>query len=264
MTQPSVGWRSGLPLLLLALVACANNPNGAGDRPPTPEQAELDRRAQVRLELASAYFGRGQIDTALANIQEALQIKPGASNAYSLRGLILASQGDARQAEESFRRAEQLDPQDGDAAHNYGWFLCQSGRHAEAMVEFQRALALPKYRDSARTTMTMGICQARAGQLADAERLLMKAYELDPSSPITAVNLAEVLYRRGEFERARFYIRRVNTVAEFVSAPSLWLAARVENRLSNRSGVREFGEQLRSRFPDSPETLLLDRGRFDD
>ncbi len=72
---------------------------------------------------------------------------------------------------------------------------------------------MPQYRGAARTLLAQGVCQAHAGQLADAEASLARSYELDPTSPFTATNLAEVLYRRGDYERARFYIRRVNAHA---------------------------------------------------
>jgi len=55
---------------------------------------------------------------------------------------------------------------------------------------------------------------------------LSRSYELEPANPTTAVNLSEVLYKRGEYERARFYIRRVNTKEELASAQTLWLAVR--------------------------------------
>ena len=67
-------------------------------------------------------------------------------------------------------------------------------------------------RDVARTTMVVGLCQARDNRWQDAERSLSKAFELDPSNPTIAYNLSEVLYRRGDMERARFYLRRVNAL----------------------------------------------------
>jgi type IV pilus assembly protein PilF len=78
------------------------------------------------------------------------------------------------------------------------------------------------------------------------------------------LNLADVLYKRGEFERARFYIRRVNQREEISNAQTLWLALRIENRMGNRSGVDDYGRQLRNRFPQASETLAYERGRFDD
>ena len=78
------------------------------------------------------------------------------------------------------------------------------------------------------------------------------------------MNLAEVLYRKGDYERARFYIRRVNAQPDISSAQTLWLATRIERRAGNLQGARELGTQLRNRFPQSREAAALERGQFDD
>jgi type IV pilus assembly protein PilF len=228
------------------------------------DQTDNDRRARVRLELASAYFGRGQMDVALDEVKQALAAKPDMAEGYDLRGLIYGAMGENRLADDNFQRALQFNPRDGDAMHNYGWFLCQQRRFAEAEKLFEAAVALPQYRDGVRSLLAQGVCQARAGRLMQAEGSLQRAYELDPSNPTTAVNLSEVLYLRSEFERARFYIRRVNTRQDLSNAQTLWLAARIENRLGNRAGVEDFGRQLRNRFPQAPQTLALERGKFDE
>ena len=112
--------------------------------------------------------------------------------------------------------------------------------------------------------LTRGVCQARAGQWAEAERTLSKAYELDPGNPTTAVNLSQVLYKNGEYERALFYIRRVNTKDELVSAQTLWLSAQIERKLGQEDQVQDMGAQLHKRFPNAQETLLFDKGKFDE
>jgi type IV pilus assembly protein PilF len=218
----------------------------------------------VRMELAGLYFGRGQFSTALDEIKQALAARPDLPDAFSLRGLVYSAMGETRLAEESFQRALQLVPSDGGTMHNYAWFLCQQGRYAESEAQFNKALAQPQYRDIVRTYLAQGVCQARAGRWAEAERTLSRSYELDPANPATAFNLAEVLLRRGELERARFYVRRINAVADQSSAQSLWLAARIERRLGNIDAMQDHGRQLRDRFPQAPETLLYERGRFDD
>jgi type IV pilus assembly protein PilF len=258
-------------VLLAALWGCTTTttttsspPTAESSRPVTPEQVDPDRRARVRMELASGYYARGQLETALEEIKLALAAKPDLPDAYNLRGLIYQSQGDDRLAEENFKRALQLTPNDPNVMHNYGWFLCQRNRLNEAQAQFQQAIATPRYPGISRSLMTQGICYTRAGSWAEAERSLMRAYEIDPSNPVTAVNLADVLYRRGEYERARFYIGRVNGVQELSNAQTLWLAVRIENKAGNTRGVRDVGRQLRNRFPNAPETQLLERGRFDD
>lgn len=226
--------------------------------------SDLERRARVRLELASAYFARGQLPTALDEVKLALAAKPDLHEGFNLRGLVYASMGETALADQSFQRALQLAPRDGDVLHNYGWFLCQQGRFEPAERLFQQAMALPQYPSMARTMFALGVCQARAGRWQDAERALSRAYELDPSSPVTAYNLAEVLLRRGELERARFYVGRINAVREQSNAQSLWLAARIEHRAGDRAAAQQFGRQLRDRFPQSPEALQFERGRFDE
>jgi type IV pilus assembly protein PilF len=234
------------------------------ERVTESDQTDADRRSRTRMELASGYYARGQLDVALDEVKLALQIKPDLPEAYNLRGLIYQSQGEDRLAEENFKRALQLNPRDADTMHNYGWFLCQSRRMPEAFAQFQQAIATPRYPGAPRSLMALGVCQARTGAYAEAERSLTRSYELDASSPVTAFNLADVLYRRGEYDRARFYIGRVNAVPEYSNAQTLWLAARVENKMGNQRGARDYGRQLRNRFPQAPETLAFERGRYDD
>ena len=100
--------------------------------------------------------------------------------------------------------------------------------------------------------------------MAEAERSLAKAFEYDPASPAVAVNLAEVLYRNRQYERAQFYIKRVNAQPEYSNAQSLWLALRIERRLGNTRLMDELIQNLRRKYPDSPERQALDDGRFDE
>ena len=263
--------RAVLTLVLSALLAaCAAPPqpvvpaNETRDRVTASDEPEAQKRARARMELATAYFSRGQMTTALDQVKLAIIADPLYGEAFNLRGLIYGNLGDNVLAEESFKRALQLNPRDADTMHNLAWFLCQQRRYPESNALFVQALATPQYRGVARTLLAQGVCEAHAGHLAESEALLSRAYELDPTNPFAATNLAEVLYRRGEYERARFYIRRVNTQVDVVNAQTLWLAARIENKLGNAQGTAALGGQLRSRFPDSREALAFGRGQFDD
>ena len=236
----------------------------AKDLVTASDESEASKRAHVRMELASGYFERGQMTTALDQVKLAIIADPSFVEAFNLRGLIYANLGDERLAEDSFRRALQLNPRDADTLQNLGFFLCQKKRYPEANTLFDQALAVPQYRDSGRTLLTKGVCLSYAGHLAEAEASLVRAHELDPTSPSVAVNLAEVLYQRGDYERARFFVRRVNAVPAVANGQTLWLAARIENRIGNRAGVQEFGDQLRRRFPESREFKSFQRGSFDE
>lgn len=254
-----------LGAMALLMAACAAPAGAPATAPRTDsDQTDADRRAGVRMELAAGYFSRGQYNTALDEIKQALMVKPNLREAVNLRGLVYAAMGEPQLADENFKRALLLYPGDADTLHNYGWFLCQQQRWAAADEQFDQALAQTSYRAPARTLLAKGVCEARAGRLAEAERSLAKAFEFDPSSPAVAVNLAEVLYRNNQPERARFYVKRVNAQPEQSNAQSLWLELRIERRLGNSVAVSDLNELLRRRYPQSPELQALNAGRFDE
>jgi len=227
------------------------------------DEPETRRRARIRLELASNYFENGQTAVALDEVKQALTADPSYADAFNLRGLIYMRLGDFPQADDSFRRAMALRANDPNLEHNYGWMLCQQQKYAEADQNFVRALGNPTYTARAKTLMARGLCQSSAGQFAHAEKTLARSLELDAGNPVTGYNLARLLYMRGEYERARFYIRRLNN-SELANSESLWLGMRVERRLNDRQAVQQLGEQLRKRFPQSKERAAYDRGAFDE
>lgn len=275
-------WLAGLLVAsTFALAGCAGQTSSSVLASPTGSTADgrntartdvatasdvtdIEKRARIRLELAAEYFSQGQTAVALDEVKQALAANPNLPQAHNLRGLIYAGMNEFDLAEDSFRRALALNARDPDTLHNYGWYLCQRNRHAEAVAMFARALAVPQYPDRARTLLAEGVCEARAGDFAAAERTLLKAYEIDPANPATAVNLADVLYRRGEYERARFYVKRVNAVEQMANAETLWLAARIENKLGNRPGSDEYGQKLKQRYPRSREAARFEQRRFDE
>lgn len=240
-------------------------PSGAGrDITTASDEPERSKRARIRMELASAYYTQGEMVTALDEIKQALAADPNLPGAYNLRGLIYDALGNDDLAEDSYRVALQRNAQDGSSLHNYAWFLCRRREFGRADEMFERALSAPGYRDAAQTLLVRGVCQSRAGDWEAAERTLLRSYEMDAGNPATATNLAHALYRRGEFERARFYIRRVNNAPELSNAQTLWLAARIENRLGNLQGRDDLGLQLRNRFPSSKEAQAFERRDFED
>ncbi len=270
------GLMLGLCGVLVGCVSSSDVPGSSGsstrmarspdsqDLVTASDETDNARRARIRLELASAYFAQGQSATALDEVKRALAVDPELVAGYNLRGLIYASLGEPVLAESSFQRALSLRRDDADALQNYGWFLCQQRRYEESLRQFKSALASPGQREPQKALLAQGICEARKGDWGAAEKSLLASYELDAGNPATAVNLAEVLLRQGQPDRARFYVQRVNQTAEWVNAQTLWLAARIERRRGNRAGADEWGQQLRARFPASREAAALDQGRFDE
>ena len=223
------------------------------------DASAVDKRARIRYELATGYFEQGQNTVALDEVKQVLQLEPNAVDAWILRGLIYLRLEQNALAEESFRRAQAIAPQNGAVARNYAWVLCTQKRYAESDAQFKRAVTA-NY-ELARTYMSWGVCQREAGQKIAAEENLRKSLELDPFNPISGYHLANLLFDAGQHEQARFYARRVNN-GEFSNAASLWLGIRIERALNNGLAMGQLANQLRSRYPDSPEAAALDKGAF--
>jgi len=263
---PAPVLRVVLAWLACVLVGCAalEPAGGSRDLRTASDLSDADRLAQVRLELASAYFARGQTLVALDEVKQALAARPDLAPAHELRGLVYAQLGEAALADESFRRALQLAPRSADAMHNYAWFLCQQRRDPEAQAWFARALAQPGYRDGARTLLAQGVCQARTGRLDQARATLLRAAELDPGNLATAYPLAEVMFLLGDDAGASLQLRRLHADTALASASSLWLAARIERRRGDAVALQHWGRLLVERFPGSPQALWYQGGRFDE
>ena len=227
------------------------------------DEPEVRRRARIRLQLAGSYFEQGQTTVALDELKQAIAIDPTFADAYNLRGLIYMRMNEPGLAEESFRRSIALNPRDASAHHNYGWMLCQQKRFPEGDKLFAQAVANPTYAEKSKTFMAQGLCQISAGQPAEEERTLVRAYELDAVNPITGYNLAQLLFARGDFVRAQFYIRRLNN-GEYANAESLWLGIKVERQLNDSVAMSQLASQLRRRFPVSKELAAYERGAFNE
>lgn len=254
---------------LAGISGCASkvagvDPTGNGVEMMTAsDEPDARRRARIRLELAVGYFEQGQTTIALDELKQSIAADPSFGEAYNLRGLIYMRLNDFRFSEESFRKALSINPQNSNVVHNLGWLLCQQARYPESMLMFSQALSNPQYGGRAKTLMAQGLCQIGAGQAADAEISLLKSYEFDAGNPVTAYNLAKLLFQRDDFVRAQFYVRRLNN-SELANAESLWLGVKVERRMNNRDAMLQLATQLQKRFPQSREAASYQRSAFDE
>jgi type IV pilus assembly protein PilF len=259
--------------LVATLAGCASSTgnwrpsSGASARSDivtSSDESDLRKRARIRLELAGTYYAQGQFTTALDEVKQALAIDPSMIAGVEMRALIYDAMGDQARAEDAYQQAQKMDPQNASVLHNFGWFQCRRKAYDKADALFELAANAPMSITTTKSLLARGVCQINAGRWVEAEKSLTKSYELDPANPATSYNLAAVLYHKGEYERARFYIRRVNAAGAQLTAESLWLAVRIENKLGNPAGRDEFGTQLRTRFAVSREANLYELGRYDD
>lgn len=255
---------------ICTVLGCSTQPNAAtganvnsSEMVTESDESNIRKRARIRVELAMGYLEQGKTTIALDELKQALSADPNFADAYSLRGLIYMRLNDMGFAEESFNKALSIRPNDPNILHNLGWLKCQQALYPLSFSLFAQALANPSYGERAKTFMAQGLCQVRAGKMREAEDSLLKSYEYDAANPVTGYNLAKVLFLNEDYERARFYIRRLNN-SEFANAESLWLGIKVERRLANDEALMQLATQLEKRFSQSREAAAYQRGAFNE
>jgi type IV pilus assembly protein PilF len=252
----------------LALAACASKsptapvPTQASEPEPPPvktQEATPQQRAQIRTELAAGYYERGQMDIALEELGNAKSIDPSYPKIYNVYGLVYAMLGERAKAEENFKQALSLAPNDSQIRENWGAFLSGTGHPREALPEFERVLKDPLYKTPEIALINAGKCSAALGDSKAADEYLRRALSVSPGNPIAAYNLALLAYRDKRNGEARAWMRPVMQQAS-PSAEALYLGACIERRQGDREAERSYESQLRNRWPDSAEAKAIARG----
>ena len=227
---------------------------------PMPKDART--RAKAHTELGALYFQDGNLIVALEELTLAAAIDPDYAPALSTRGLVLYYVKEFDSAEKDFRRALSLEERNPDINNNYGWFLCQTGRAKESIPYFERAYRNPMYQTPANAYLNAGACHIKTNELDLAEDALRRSLRLMLENPQALYYLADVSYRRGNFDAARKQLTDAGRLVE-PGPEMLWLSVRVERRLGNQADERSLTAQLRRKFPDSAEYQELLKGNFE-
>ena len=264
-----------LPLVLLVSVlglgGCVTAPTSgiSGDvlgvsRPMSDSQpvAGPDARARVHVDLGQAYFEIGRYDVALDEGKLALAESPSYAPAFHLMGLTYMMIDENGSAGDYFARALNAAPGDPDFNNSYGWFLCLQGRETEGLERFARAARNPYYRYSTRPYTNAGLCLLRLNKDAEAEQQFMLAVQADPANGEALYQLAAIAYRRGNYQAAHEQLIRLHQQLRPTSA-TVWLGLRAARKLGERNAEASYAEQLRSRFADSAENVLMLQGKYE-
>ena len=250
------------------LAGCGTMQSGGGTEPffesvsITGAPGDARNRARVHAELAALYFNRGNMAVALEELRIAASADANYPLTYSLYGLVYMELREPQLAQANFERALRLSPTDPDINHNYGWFLCQSGRENESIKYFLQAVRNPLYQTPWRSYSAAGSCALRKNNLKEAEEFFQRALAQTPDDPAVLLQLGHIRYRQGGLEEARKLVSRYNKLVE-PTAESLWLGLRVERKLGERLAESGYANQLRRRFAASREYQLLQRGEYD-
>jgi len=227
-----------------------------------PVVADDRERAKVHTDLGLAYLRDGKYEIALNESRIALEAFSSYAPAHNLKALVHMTLGQNEQAESAFRQAVNYAPGNPEISNNFGWFLCQTGKIKESFTYFNQVLRNPLYKTPAKVLHNMGVCALLDKDDAAGESYLFRALKLDPNNLRAYYLLADIEYRRGRFDDARDWLKKLHAKIN-PTAETVWLALRIDRKLGDRRSEAANMGVLRNKFRDSPEYVLMMRGEFD-
>ena len=156
--------------------------------------------------LALLLAGRGQIDSAMVHYQEALEIKPDYAEAHNNLAAALAGRGQVDSAITHYQKALEIKPNYAEAHYNLGVVLAGCGQVDSAIAHYQKALEIKS--DYAEVHNNLGVVLAGRGQVDSAITHFQKALEIKPDHTKAYNNLASALAGRGQIGEAIAHLQK--------------------------------------------------------
>jgi Flp pilus assembly protein TadD len=161
-----------------------------------PEVKDEGGSARDYLERGRAMLEDGRLNEAIAELSRASSLDPKLSQAHSLLAVAYDRKGLRDRAEDSYRRAIDVNDRDPQALNNLGYSLYLNGNYRAAVDRLKKAAKLAP--NDSRILNNLALAQVRLGKYDDAYRNFARAEgEFNGHA-----NVAAMLIRSGREEKA--------------------------------------------------------------
>ena len=218
-------------------------------------RVKADQKALIHTKIAREYMAQGQLSTARDSLVKALSISPYHSDTNYVMALLMSRLMKYSDAEKHFARAVESDRENSAAAHDFGTFLCQTGKNEKAKKYFDIAASNPLFKRVELSYMRAGECLASV-DADEAEVYLRKALSINPKLAPALFKLARMKYDAKNYLSSRAYIERLFAVTE-PQPDSLLLAYQIESNLNAHDVAAEYRTKLMKGFPASTQARSI-------
>jgi Flp pilus assembly protein TadD len=161
-----------------------------------PEVKDEGGSARDYLERGRAMLEGGRLNDAIAELSRATSLDPKLSQAHSLLAVAYERKGLRDRADDSYRRAIDVNERDPEALNNLGYSLYLNGNYRASVDKLKRAAKLAP--TDARILNNLALAQARLGKYDDAYKNFARA----GGEFSGHANVAALLVRAGREEKA--------------------------------------------------------------
>ena len=232
--------RVAVVLLVLFAQGCAQN-NDMG------RKGDPIKASQIYAELGLGYLQEGEVERAISKLERALELNKKNAPAHHYLAEAYKQLNDPELAEQHFKKAVALAPNDASILNNYGAFLCSQSRIDDAEKYFLKAAQTPRYRTPELAYENAALCAMRADDKTRAETYFRKALSLMPNLPKSLFYMAQLSYDKGDYLRARAFLQRLEK-ARAMTEQALRLGIKVETALGDSAAAARYRQALDKRL----------------
>lgn len=240
-------------VLVVLITGCAGQTPIGSEEDARPKNA-----AEAYANLGRQYLLQGSLDLAEARLHKAIQLEPDFAKAHHDLAVVYGELRNTGAAEAEYQIALRLAPGDITASYNYATLLYNQGKYAEAAEKFQTVVVGPSSEQKAVAYEALGLIALRNGDPAQAEKRFEEALAITPTLPRALLESARVAFQSDRFLLAKNYLQRHLEATRGTPAGFLF-GVHLGKALNDEKLVTYCQEQLRKKFPESPEVRQLNQ-----
>lgn len=247
----------------LQLAACVTETTVVGsDRQIRPKMDQKEA-ARTRIALGINYLQRGDNAQAKFNLEKAKSLAPELAEVHNAMAYYYQQVAEFEAAENSYKTAIDLEPNNADSYNNYGAFLCQRGKYDQAEQLLLQAISRPGYIRAADSYENIALCRLEQKDFIQAKTYLDLSIKHNASRPSALFNLASVNYAMADLPAAQVLLDRMQSASQ-ISPRSVLLGYLIAQEQQDYSRMQTAEQLLLTTYPQSQETLLFSQGKLNE
>ncbi|WP_350560967.1 type IV pilus biogenesis/stability protein PilW [Psychrobacter sp. CAL346-MNA-CIBAN-0220] len=258
-------------VIALLLTGCQSTPTNAltgsttyqtSTQPSSNRNLDKQEIARVRTSLAAQYIRKNELDTAQRQLEKAFAANNRYAPAYDMMGVLLQQEGsrlNLEKADQYFKKAITLDPDFEQARNNYGVYLSQMKRYAEAVEQFEIAGAALGYEGRIGALENLGRTYLQLNNHPAAAKAFLRALDGNRNSLIAHIELVDLLLEQQRVQQAqRLYDETLILVQGQGTSPRLLLqGVKLAAAQNDKNARQQLAQQLLSAYPLSDEAKQI-------